>query len=222
MKVTTDSCLFGAWCAFEIRNIKPKVHTLLDIGTGTGLLSLLIAQKNDLKIEAVEIDMDATQQAKENIASSPWKQNIRVSNSDILSLHHENKFDCIVSNPPFYEKELTSQQHKKNIAYHSTQLNLSELFSIIEQDLYDNGFFFLLLPYKRVKESETLLKEKHLYVEKKVEVQQSVLHTPFRIMLMGSRQKPKEVLTSKMSICDKEQQYTPEFIALLKDYYLYL
>jgi tRNA1Val (adenine37-N6)-methyltransferase len=222
MKVTTDSCLFGAWCAFEIQKIKPRAHTLLDIGTGTGLLSLLIAQKNDLQIEAVEIDPDATLQAKENIASSPWKQKIQIYNSDILSFHPENKFDCIISNPPFYEKELVSQHHKRNLAHHSTQLNFSELFYVTGQKLHDNGLFFLLLPFKRGREIETLLNQNHLYIIKKVEVKQSLLHAPFRIMLMGSKQKPKEVCASTISIRDKEQQYTQEFIDLLKDYYLYL
>src|SRR5689334_19640143 len=120
MKVTTDACLFGAWCAQEIQCLQPVPRHLLDIGTGTGLLCLLIEQKNELPIEAVEIDPDAAQQARENVAASPWKHKIQIHHADILSCHPEQEFDCIVSNPPFYENELASQQDQKNLAHHST------------------------------------------------------------------------------------------------------
>lgn len=222
MKVTTDACLFGAWCAREIQHLQPAPHNLLDIGTGTGLLSLMIKQKNELSIEAVEIDPDAAQQARENVAASPWKPTIHIHHADVLSYHPEKTFDCIVSNPPFYENELASQEHKKNLAHHSTQLGLSELLAVIHQKLAAKGVFFLLLPYKRIREIETLLTKHQLYIQTLIEVQQSFSHAPFRIMLKGSKEKPKEVLVSSISIWNEQQQYTPEFVELLKDYYLYL
>src|SRR5687768_1369738 len=105
MKVTTDSCLFGSWCAEEIRKDNKPDDALLDIGTGTGLLSLIIAQKNDCLIDAVEIDTATAEQAKENLNASPFKEKIFIYNQDILKFKNR-LYDVIISNPPFYEKEI--------------------------------------------------------------------------------------------------------------------
>src|SRR5215213_2272797 len=93
MKVTTDSCFFGAWAAEKIKNDELKIKNVLDIGTGTGLLSIMIAQKKEVAIDAVEIDNDASQQAKENVEASPWKNRIRIFNENILSFEPDKKYD---------------------------------------------------------------------------------------------------------------------------------
>jgi tRNA1Val (adenine37-N6)-methyltransferase len=222
MKVTTDACLFGAWCADEIQNSKLKISNLLDIGAGTGLLSLMIAQKNNVKIDALEIDREAAQQASENIDSSPWKENINVIRQDILSFHPEKKYDCIISNPPFYEKELVSQNQEKNLAHHSSHLNLLQLLITIKNLLNEEGCFFLLLPFKRMHEAEKTLSKNQFFIHKKIIVQQTTQHSPFRIMFMGMKKKEVQNPVSTISISDENKQYTPEFTALLKDYYLYL
>ena len=85
MKVTTDSCFFGAWAAEEIKNDKQQMKSILDIGSGTGLLALMIAQKNDANIDAVEINEEAAQQARENVESSLWQNKIAVVTADILN-----------------------------------------------------------------------------------------------------------------------------------------
>ena len=94
MKVTTDGCLFGAWVAKQIGEQPMTAVKLLDVGTGTGILSLMIAQKNpDCSIDAVEIDNNAYEQANENIISSPWKENIQVFHADIKSFEPGKKYD---------------------------------------------------------------------------------------------------------------------------------
>ena len=93
MKVTTDSCFFGAWAAQEIKNSEAKIKTVLDIGTGTGLLSLMIAQKNEVEIEAIEIAPAASEQARENTVASPWKNSIHIFNEDIHAFHPNKKYD---------------------------------------------------------------------------------------------------------------------------------
>jgi len=220
MKITTDACLFGAWCATEIQNEETKMSRLLEIGTGTGLLSVMIAQKNDLSIDAVEIDAEASEQARENAGSSPWQNRIHIIHEDIRNFQSAQGYDVIVSNPPFYENEISSQQASKNLAHHSSELKLSELFLMIKNNLAGTGFFFLLLPYKRQKELEKLLEQHRLFVYKKVVVHQSMAHDPFRIMLMGGQ---NVAATHQSTIAIREgKEYTQDFIQLLRDYYLYL
>ena len=221
MKVTTDACLFGAWCADVIMNLNPPVENVLDIGTGTGLLSLMIEQKNKIRIDAVEIEEESAAQALENFTASPWKKNLQVITTDIQRLEADKKYDCIVSNPPFYENELNSRHQKKNLAHHSAQLTLIQLLTSIKTHLKENGVFFLLLPYKRVSEIEKILQNQGFFIHRSVIVQQSLSHQPFRFMLMASSQE-MDSITSTLSICIENQQYSPEFTALLKDYYLYL
>lgn len=222
MKVTTDSCFFGAWAAEEIRNEKSKIRNILDVGTGTGLLSLMIAQKNEVEIDAVEIDNQASQQAKENVEASPWKNSIHIFNEDILFFRRGQKYDCIICNPPFYENELASEAQKKNIAHHSEQLTIAGVLRMIRAHLNNDGIFFLMYPFKRNKEIEQLLRQNELSVIRSVILSQSVKHSPFRVIIKGSNKKENSSSTTSISIWDEHQQYTQPFVDLLKDYYLYL
>lgn len=221
MKVTTDSCFFGAWAAEEIKNAGASIKNILDIGAGTGLLSLMIAQKNDAKIDAVEIDAEAAAQAIENIENSPWKDRISIFAEDIISFPLTKQYDCIVCNPPFYERELTSSEGKRNIAHHSEQLTISQVLNIIASHLKPDGIFFLMYPFKRREEVEGLIKQHKLHIATSVILQQSVQHSPFRVIIMGKKERTdKNTLT--IPIMDEYRHYTKPFVELLKDYYLYL
>lgn len=221
MKVTTDACLFGAWCAHELATSDAAVRTVLDVGTGTGLLPLMLLQKYAAAVDAVEIDDAAAAQAQQNIANSVWHNDVKVYRGDILSMRFLKSYDCIISNPPFYEKDLQSPDKKRNTAHHSRQLTLHELIQFIANQLQADGLFFLLLPYKRRDEATSLVRRYGLVTYKEVMVQQTANHSSFRIMLKGGFvNAPCE--TSTIAIASHPQQYTPEFTALLKDYYLYL
>jgi tRNA1Val (adenine37-N6)-methyltransferase len=224
MKVTTDACLFGAWAAEEIKNEKLIINNILDIGTGTGLLALMIVQKNpEADVFAIEIDEEARKQARENVDSSPWKERINVIEGDVKDHSFPEKFDLIISNPPFYEKEIRSETDNKNVAHHSENLTLEELLSVIKNNLNPDGSFFLLLPYKRNEEIKRLFKDHELSISKILFIRQSVKHDYFRIFLKGDlRKKEKETEFDEMSIWDQEKRYTNEFVRLLKDYYLHL
>ena len=222
MKVTTDSCFFGAWASREIQSSAIQIEKVLDIGTGTGLLSLMIAQENKASIDAVEIDADAAGQAEENISSSPWSEKIKVYNQDILNFHPGYKYDCIICNPPFYENELNSNEQRKNIAHHSSSILISQVLNKIKNNLKEDGIFFLMYPAKRQKEVDNLFEKEHHYFIRKIILKQSVNHAGFRIIAMATNKKVNEVGTSEISIWNEKQQYTSEFIDLLKDYYLYL
>ena len=213
MKVTTDVCLFGAWVAKEMKNGKWKINNVLDIGTGTALLSLMIAQKNEVKIDAIEIDEKGAKEAKENIENAPWKERIVVHHEDILKFHCDHLYDSIICNPPFYENEWTSDNSRKNTAHHSQHLSLSQVLESIKTHLSDRGLFYLLLPGKRETKLKLMLEEIGLHIHKLVTVHLSASNK--RIMIAGSKQQVQEIETDQITVNDEQ------FNFLLKDYYLY-
>lgn len=223
MKVTTDACLFGALVSTDIQNSKLKHKRVLDIGSGTGLLALMFAQKNaESVIDAIEIDKNAADQAKENILSSPWKEKIEVINADARRFSFLKKYDLIISNPPFYEKEIKAGMQGKNIARHSEEMKLEELLKIIKMNLKADGVFYLLLPYKRNAEISNLLRQHDFAVLQMTFFRQSVHHDYFRIMVRGKLKtaNTEETQFDEISVWDEHRQYTPKFSDLLNDYYL--
>ncbi len=224
MKVCTDACLFGALVADHISRLTAgrQFDHCLDIGTGTGLLSLLVAQKNNaLKIDAVEIDAVAAKQAGDNIAASPWGGNIQVFNEDMLNFCSEIKYDCIISNPPFFEDDLQSADMAKNTAKHDTSLNLLQLMQVVENHLGSDGFFAVLLPYHRVDYFIQASEKTGFHVSKQILVRQTTKHDFFRGILFFTRRKT-ETQYIEISIKDIGHNYTPAFATALKDYYLFL
>jgi len=218
MKVCTDACLFGAVTA----NDKMQSGNCLDIGTGTGLLSLMVAQKNNSAIiDAIEIDTNAAEQALENITASPWANRIQVINKDILKLRTKKQYDFIFSNPPFFEDDLLSADKAKNNAKHNTSLTLIKLLKFVDPHLTADGLFTLLLPYQRVDYFIEEAKKTGFHLSRQILVKQTLKHKFFRGILSFKRKETKPHY-SEIFIKDINQNYTPEFSALLKDYYLFL
>jgi tRNA1Val (adenine37-N6)-methyltransferase len=222
MKVTTDACLFGAWVSNEMQNAKANIQNALDIGCGTGLLSLQLAQKNHVVIDAIEIDKDAAEQATENVLASSWKERINIIHTDALKWKAEKKYDLIISNPPFYEGDLKPVKPNKKMAHHSDGLRLEELLAFIKAHLKEDGVFYLLLPAKRMNDLANLSIKADLHLRKIIKVKQTTRHLPFRLMVQGSSKKGELISREELSIKGDDQQYTPRFVNLLKDYYLYL
>ncbi len=143
MKVTTDACIQGAWTP-----IQQSVKKVLDIGAGTGLLSLMLAQRNkDIHIDAVEIDVAAAVQAMDNVAASVWKERVQVVESDIRNYTPRYKYDLIITNPPFFNNSLLSDKASVNAARHTLSLPYEELQEAIAHLLDDVGYYSVLLPY---------------------------------------------------------------------------
>jgi len=221
MKVCTDSCLFGAWIASAIEDKNISAETILDIGTGTGLLSLMLAQKTNAGIDAVEIDTNAFEQATENVNASPWNKQIKVFKADIKKWDASLKYDLIVSNPPFYQNDLLPESEAKSVAKHNAALSLEELIVIAKKLLNENGTFAVLLPWHRTKLLENISSEHSFFIKEKMEVKQTPSHNYFRTMLI-LQQKETTQSESELVIKNNENKYSTEFKDLLKDYYLYL
>jgi tRNA1Val (adenine37-N6)-methyltransferase len=224
MKVCTDACLFGALVANSMISSAKANEELqcLDIGTGTGLLSLMIAQKNQaIKIDAIEIDKPAAEQAGENIAASPWADRIQVFNEDICCFVPGKPYDYIFSNPPFFENDLKTAVEAKNKARHDTSMSLSDLLTVTANLLAPEGCFAVLLPYTRIAYFTAASKKMGLHLYRQILVKQSGKHDFFRGILFFKRQET-EPLFSEMIIKDAHQMYTPAFAEALKDYYLFL
>ncbi|MGC4235598.1 MAG: methyltransferase [Niabella sp.] len=217
MKVTTDSCLFGAWIANDI-NTTGTPLSILDIGSGSGLLSLMLAQQTPGKIDAIELQESDYHQSIQNISASPFYNRIQVFNTDARSFSYTKKYDSIISNPPFYESDLKSSVKGKNIAHHDDGLKLNELIPLIEKLLQPEGAFYLLLPAKRQEEIQVLITASCLSVNKVVFVRQTDNHTPFRIMLKGSFSKAG--IANSEIVIKKGDFYTDGFMRLLQPYYL--
>ena len=220
MKVCTDACVFGAFANHIVRRTPNTIH-ILDIGTGTGLLSLLLAQDTAAFIDAVEIDNGAYQQAQENFNSSPWKERLSVFNTDVLQFQADKKYDCIISNPPFFEDDLRSDNEEKNKAKHDSSLTLQQLVHAVDANLNEDGIFFVLLPSHRMHYFEMEAKKAGLFVDEKLLVKQTTKHDFFRSCLSFSRKETKPHVVT-LTIKNNEGVYTDEFISLMKDYYLHL
>jgi len=221
MKVCTDSCLFGAWVAAELEQKKIGAESILDIGAGTGLLSMMLAQKSQARIDAVEIDKHAFEQAKENVGASPWRERIKLFHSNIKNFNPGFKYDLVISNPPFYENELTAKDEGRNISKHSIALSLEELIIISKNLLSEDGTLAVLLPWHRTKSFEDLASKYSFFIKEKMKVKQTTSHNYFRSMLVLTETK-SETIETEIMIKNKENDYFDEFKALLKDYYLYL
>jgi len=217
LKVSTDSCLLGAWFA---QHLKHQSH-ILDIGSGTGLLVLMLAQKHaESNIDGIEIDENCFVESQENIKTSPWANRCTVFNGDARTYLFPRQYDFIITNPPFYEQQLESADKKNNLAKHSSHLGLKELVAIIKTQLLPTGEFGILLPFSRLQEIEEISTANGFYLQEKVLVQQTPTHPYFRVILRFA-QSPSTQICHTLVI-KENNEYTPPFVDLLRDYYLKL
>lgn len=223
MKVCTDACLFGGWSAADVQIQAAK--NILDIGSGTGLLSLMLAQQSAAHITAIEIEDGAFEQTKTNFNLSPWKDRLDVVHSsiqDYASMNKENLFDCIITNPPFYEGDLNSPDNAKNLAAHSTALPWDDLARSAASLLQENGAWYVLVPTLRAYTIQKLALNDGLQLSQECLMYNDAKHLPIRAMLKFVKQKEATIQRDKIIIKNADQSYTNEFKYYLKDYYLHL
>ncbi len=226
MKVTLDACLLGALCASKITQAKSINHTL-DIGCGTGLLSLMLAQTGLSHIDAVELDPMAAKQAICNVEDSPFKSQIKVINQNIKSIESPYKFDLIISNPPFFSDHLKGPDAKRNQARHNDSLSFSDLNQVIHNQLSPNGMAWILLPYDEFEGFRQSALEKHLKILNISWVKSQQYKKAHRVIFTLQHENAVNPQTKPLESCIQvsdhgTNEYTPEFKALLSEYYLKL
>jgi tRNA1Val (adenine37-N6)-methyltransferase len=215
MKVCTDSCILGAWSANRLN----EACNILDIGAGTGLLSLMLAQKSEGLIDSIELDTDSAAQARENILVSPWSHRISLLEGNVLNFPFKTDYDFIISNPPFFESDLLSPVGKKNKAKHHETLALDELIVAIRRLLKSTGAFSILLPWHRDEYFAHLAMSGGFFLREKRIIRQTPAHPPFRSICLYGFQKPGIIDSEELIIKNDKGNYTKEFSDLMSDYY---
>lgn len=214
MKVGTDGVLLGAWA--PVNNAK----RILDIGTGTGLIALQLAQRNQhSKITAIEIDTIAADQAKENIQQSPWGDRIKIECVDFRNYQSEDKFDLIVSNPPYFMDALKCPDKQRNMARHSGGLNYDSLFRHAAHLLCEEGVVSLIIPSETEKAVIDAAWQHHLFPLHRTQVFTKP-EKPCRRLLLTFSFQEKDCIKENLCIKVNHNEFTPEYTALTKDFYL--
>lgn len=218
MKVGIDGVLLGAWADVD------NADAILDIGTGTGLIALMLAQRSSAQIDAIDIDADAVIQANENIQKSPWSSRIQVSEVELQKyvLNTRNRYDLIVSNPPYFVNSTKAPVENRNTARHTDTLTHEELLDNALTLLKPTGRICVILPV-----NEGLLSVEYaisigLHCTKQVVVFPKPGAVAKRLLLEFSPQFAACANSEVVIESDVRHQYSPEFTTLAKDYYLKL
>lgn len=214
MKVGTDGVLLGAWTDLD------HSRQILDIGTGTGLIALMLAQRcPEARITAIDIDTDAIGQAYENIQASPWKERVEAKLQDICTYTGRGIFDTIVSNPPYFIDSLKCPDLQRNTARHTDTLDASRLIQKVVELLTPDGRFSLILPAEQTDELIALAESHGLYPSRQTWVITRPGLMPKRI-LMEFRKTPATFHPDELVIELDRHVYSEDYIALTKDFYL--
>ncbi|EGK02997.1 tRNA1(Val) (adenine(37)-N6)-methyltransferase [Dysgonomonas gadei] len=215
MKVGTDGVLLGGWI-----NVS-EAEKALDIGTGTGLVALMLAQRKDkLHIDAIDIDHYAIEQAKENIKQSPFSDQIQAFESSLQHFRESRQqYDLIVSNPPFFIQSLKSPHKERTLARHTDSLSLEELLEISAVLLTSKGKLSIIYPSEHKETLFSLSKKLELYPSRITNVYPTPVSLPKRILIEFS--KTELPLIENNLIIEKERHvYSDEFTELVQDFYL--
>jgi tRNA1Val (adenine37-N6)-methyltransferase len=219
MKVGTDGVLLGAWAPID-----HSPFSILDIGTGTGLIALMLAQRTHAEqIDALEIDADAHEQATDNFENSPWNDRLfcfHASLDGFMDELEDEDYDLIVSNPPFYSENVSSGNEARNNARQNQSLPFEDLCEAASLLLSDDGILAVIIPNKEEENFISLARENELYPLKITRVKGTPETEIKRCLLAFGRNLTENFPIDELVIETARHQYTPEYIALTGDFYI--
>jgi len=213
LKVGTDAMILGAFAKANAPT------TILDIGSGTGVLALMMAQKfADARITALDLDAETLIDCQQNIMQSPWAQRMTWLHVDFLTFHTSNKFDLIICNPPFYEQSLRSANQRVNAAKHTSEDFLLELFAKTKELLSPTGIFWLILPIENFDFWKKIAGRNKLYIQDEIVIY-SKIAIPKRCVASFTHTKKSISSKLKFVIRNQDNSYTQEYVELTKKFH---
>lgn len=218
MKIGTDGVLLGAWTPIE-----NHPYSILDIGTGTGILSLMLAQRSSAEqIDAIEIDEHAYEQCVENFESSPWSDRLFCFHAglDEFVEEPEDEYDLIISNPPFYSEDYKTESEQRDLARFQDALPFEDLIEAASLLLSENGVFSVIIPFKEEEKFIALAKTFNLFPFKITRVKGTPTTEIKRSLLAFSFSEKTNFPIDELIIETSRHQYTEDYITLTKDFYL--
>ena len=218
MKIGTDAVLLGAWCPIDNN---PK--SILDIGAGTGILALMLAQRTNAdQIDALEIDEEAYEQCVENFEASAWADKLFCYHAGLDEFvdEPEDEYDLIISNPPFYNEDFKTENEQRDLARFQDAMPFEDLIEAADLLLSENGLFAVVIPYKEEERFIDLCAEYELYPVKATRVKGSH-KTPIVRSLLAFKRFELSVLTADELVVEiNRHEYTDDYINLTQDFYL--
>lgn len=217
MKIGTDGVLLGAWTPID-----ETANSILDIGTGTGVIALMAAQRSEAEIiDALEIDSDAYEQAVDNFEASPWGDRLFCYHASFQEFFQEidDQYDVLISNPPFYSEDYKTSNEQRDMARFQDALPIEHLFIGAARLLSDQGKFALILPFKEEQKCIEIAKHVHLFPHKITRVKGNATSKIKRSLLLFGRNEI-ECEVDELIIENSRHVYTEEYINLTKDFYL--
>lgn len=219
MKIGTDSILLGAWVRL------PEQGRILDIGTGTGILSLMAAQRtSSVAITALEIDKNAALQACENTAQSPWHDRISVLNEDftLWAGSCEEKYECIISNPPYFEQSLLSPDAARSVARHTETLSYAQIFDFSRKLIQKHGSLNLVLPANLLERTNETAQLYGWGITRLTYIRTTSRKNAKRVLCEWQQHHHTPCTPSTLTIHIDGGAYSQEYIDLTQDFYLHL
>lgn len=217
MKVGTDGVLLGAWT-----KVDGTEKNILDIGAGTGLIALMLAQRSNAKVTAVEIDREATSEAAENFKISPWRDRLSIVNCSFQEFAQKStrKFDLIVTNPPYFFDDFKSAEARLKIARHCDELPFNELVTGIGHVLTTNGRISVILPHKSAKIFSEIAGLNGFYMNFQTEVRPNPVKQPNRVLMQFTRTSLQPVIDSLTIHENGHLDYSEAYKTLTREFYL--
>lgn len=219
MKVGTDGVLLGAWAPID-----HKPYSVLDIGAGTGLIALMLAQRSQAEqIDAIEIDENAFEQCVDNFENSPWNDRLfcfHASLDDFMEDLEDEAYDLIVSNPPFYSEDFKTDNESRDLARFQDALPFEDLVEAASVLLSETGVLAVIVPYKEEARFIALAKEYDLFPLRITRVKGTPTAEIKRSLLAFSFTEIADSPINELIIETARHQYTEDYIALTKDFYL--
>jgi tRNA1Val (adenine37-N6)-methyltransferase len=217
MKVGTDAVLLGAWVSLV------GVKNILEVGAGSGVISLMLAQRtsSDTKIEAIELEKEDAQQAKENVERSPWPEKVTTYHQAFQNFTSSKPFDLIISNPPYFNNSQLPPSTKRSQARHTGSLNYIELISLAIKLLNPSGKLAVVLPFEEGKQFQSLALENNLHPGRQLAFY-SRKGKPQERWLFEFFFGPTELSTEKLTLHADGEEWTEDYKMLMRDFYLKL